>query len=115
VFKNRVLRRILESKKDEVIGSWRKLHNEEPHNLCSSSSIIRMVKSRGDEMVQHVACKGRRGLRIRFWQETQEERDHLEDLDAGGMILIRLILERVDGVVWTGLISLKIGTSGELL
>jgi hypothetical protein len=46
VFKNRVLRRIFGPKRDEVIGGWRKLHNEELHSLYSSPSKIRMVKSR---------------------------------------------------------------------
>jgi hypothetical protein len=46
VFKNRVLRRIFEPKKDEVTGGWRNLHNEVFHNLYSSPSIIRMIKSR---------------------------------------------------------------------
>jgi hypothetical protein len=46
VFENRVLRRIFEPKKDGVTGRWRKLHNEGLHNLCSSPSIIRIIKSR---------------------------------------------------------------------
>jgi hypothetical protein len=46
VFENRVLRRIFGPKRDEVTGGWRKLHNEELHNLFSSPSIIRMIKSR---------------------------------------------------------------------
>jgi hypothetical protein len=46
VFENRVLRRIFGPKRDEVTGGWRKLHNEELHNLYSSLSIIRMDKSR---------------------------------------------------------------------
>jgi hypothetical protein len=46
VSENRVLRRIIEQKRDEVTGVWRKLHNEELHNLYSSPSIIRMVESR---------------------------------------------------------------------
>jgi hypothetical protein len=33
VFENRVLRRIFGAKRDEVTGGWRKLHNEELHNL----------------------------------------------------------------------------------
>jgi hypothetical protein len=37
-----MLRRIFGPKKDEVVGGWRKLHNEESHNLYSSPSIIRM-------------------------------------------------------------------------
>jgi hypothetical protein len=44
VFENRVLRGIFGSKGDEVTGGWRKLHNEELHNLYSSPSIIRIIK-----------------------------------------------------------------------
>jgi hypothetical protein len=46
VFENRVLRKIFGPKRDEVTGEWRKLHNEELHNLYSSPDIIRQVKSR---------------------------------------------------------------------
>jgi hypothetical protein len=45
VFENRVLRRIFGPKRDEVTGDWRKLHNEELHDLFFSPSIIRMIKS----------------------------------------------------------------------
>jgi hypothetical protein len=41
-----VMMRIFEPKMDEVTGGWRKLHNEELHNLYCSPSIIRMIKSR---------------------------------------------------------------------
>jgi hypothetical protein len=41
-----VLRRIFEPKRDEIIGGWRKLHNEELHNLYFSPDIIRIIKSR---------------------------------------------------------------------
>jgi hypothetical protein len=41
-----MLRRIFGLKWDEVIGGWTKLHNEELHNLYSSPSIIRIIKSR---------------------------------------------------------------------
>jgi hypothetical protein len=47
VFENRVLRRIFRLKRNEVKGEWRKLHNEELHNLFSSQDIIRQIKSRG--------------------------------------------------------------------
>jgi hypothetical protein len=46
VFENRVLRRTLGPKRGGMTGGWRKLHNEELHNLYSSPSIIRMIKSR---------------------------------------------------------------------
>jgi hypothetical protein len=39
----------IEPKRDEVAGGWRKLHNEELHNLYSSPSIIRMIKSASQE------------------------------------------------------------------
>jgi hypothetical protein len=44
VFESGVLRRISGPKRDEVMGDWRKLYNEELHNLYSSPSITRMVK-----------------------------------------------------------------------
>jgi hypothetical protein len=49
-----VLRRIFGPKRDEVTGGWRKLHNEELHNLYSSSSIIGMIKSRRMRWAGHV-------------------------------------------------------------
>jgi hypothetical protein len=48
VFENRAMRRICGPKRDEVTGGWRKLHNEELHNLYSSLSIIKMNKGRKD-------------------------------------------------------------------
>jgi hypothetical protein len=58
VFENRVLRRIFVPKRDEVTGEWRKLHNEELHNLYSSPDIIRQVKSRRMRWAGHVARVG---------------------------------------------------------
>jgi hypothetical protein len=46
VFENRVLRKILGHKKDEVTGEWRKLHSEELNDLYSSPNIVRVIKSR---------------------------------------------------------------------
>jgi hypothetical protein len=58
VFENRVLRRIFGLKRDEVTGAWRKLHNEELHDLYSSSSIIRIIKARRMRWVGHIAQMG---------------------------------------------------------
>jgi hypothetical protein len=58
VFENRVLRRISGLKRGEVTGEWRKLHNEELHNLYSSPDIIRQVKSRRMRWAGHVARMG---------------------------------------------------------
>jgi hypothetical protein len=45
-FENRVLRRILQAKRDDITEEWRKLLNEELTDLYSSLSVIRMIKSR---------------------------------------------------------------------
>jgi hypothetical protein len=70
VFENRALRRIFGPKRDEVTRDWRKLHNEELHNLYSSPDIIRQVKrnevggacgthARGEKIVQAFGGKAR--------------------------------------------------------
>jgi hypothetical protein len=58
VFENMMLRRIFGPKRDEVTGDWRKLHNEELHNLYSSPDVIRMIKSRRMSWAGHVARMG---------------------------------------------------------
>jgi hypothetical protein len=58
VFENKVLRRIFGPKRDEVTGEWRKLHNDELHNLYSSPEISRQIKSRRMRWARHVARMG---------------------------------------------------------
>jgi hypothetical protein len=58
VLGNRVLRRILGPKRDEVMGEWRKLFGGELHNLYSSPDIIRQIKSRRMRWAGHVASMG---------------------------------------------------------
>jgi hypothetical protein len=57
VFENRVLRRIFGPKREED-GSWRKLHNDELHNLYSLPNIVRVIKSRRTRWARHVARMG---------------------------------------------------------
>jgi hypothetical protein len=95
VFENRVLRRIFGPRRDKVTGGWRKLHNEELHNLYSPPS----VKSRRMRWAGHVARMGRRGLHIEYWWENQKKRDHWDDQDGGGWTILKWILERADGMV----------------
>jgi len=55
--------RILEPKRGEVTGEWRKLHNEGLNDLYSSTSIVRVIKSRRMRWVGHVARMGeKRGV-----------------------------------------------------
>jgi hypothetical protein len=58
VLENKVLRRIILLRRDEVIRGWRKLHDEELHNLYFSPKIIRMIKSRRMKGAGHVARMG---------------------------------------------------------
>jgi hypothetical protein len=54
-------------------------------------------------------------MHIGFWRQSQKERDQWEVLDVGWRIILKCILGDKFGVVWTGLILLRIGTSGGLL
>jgi hypothetical protein len=72
VFENRVLRRIFKPKRDEVMGGWRKLHNEELHNLYSSPSISRMIKSRRMEWTGHVTRMGEKRNAYRIFAGKAE-------------------------------------------
>jgi hypothetical protein len=63
----------------------------------------------------HVARIGRRGTRIGCWWESPREDGQWEDQDVGGWIILGWMLQRWDGVMWTGLVSLRIGTGVELM
>jgi hypothetical protein len=61
-----------------------KLHNEEIHNLYSSSDIIRKIKSRRITWAGHVACMRDERKCTRFWGESPKERRHSKDQGVGG-------------------------------
>jgi hypothetical protein len=66
VFENRMLRKIFGPKRGEVMGEWRKLHNEELCDLYFSPSIIRIIRSRRMRWAGHVARMGRKRNAYRF-------------------------------------------------
>jgi hypothetical protein len=72
VFENRVLRRIFGPKRDELTGEWRKLHNKELHDLYSSPSIIRIIKSRRMRWAGHVARMGEKRNAYRLLVDKPE-------------------------------------------
>jgi hypothetical protein len=115
VFENRVLRRRFGPKRDEVTGEWRKLHNEKLRNLYSSPSIISIIKSRRMRWAGHVARMGEKRNAYRLLVGKPEGKRLLGRPRRTWLIILGWILERWDGVMWTGLVWLRIWTSGELL
>jgi hypothetical protein len=82
-----ILRTIFGPKMKEVTGGWRKLHNEELHNLHTSSSIIRIIKSGRISGAGHVA-------RVAEKTKTRRKETIRKNLDVGGKIILKLILEK---------------------
>jgi hypothetical protein len=56
-----------------------------------------------------------REMHTKFWSQNLKGRDHVEDLDVDGRIILQCILGTYDGKVWTGFIWLRVGTGGGLL
>jgi hypothetical protein len=74
---NRALRRIFGPKRHEVTADWRKLHDEEFHNLYSSPEIIRPIKSRRMRWAGHVArTTSIRYTRTGFVGKPEKERPY---------------------------------------
>jgi hypothetical protein len=98
-----------------VTGEWRKLHNKELRDLYFSPSIIRIIKSRRMRWAGHVARVGEKRNAYRLLVGKPEGRRPLGRPRRRRWIILGRILERWDGVMWTGLVWLRIGTGGELL
>jgi hypothetical protein len=81
-----VLTRIFSPERDEVTGGWRKLHNDELHNLYYSTNRVRMIKSMKMRWKGHLAIMEKKC--IQNFLEKTEKKTPLEDLDIGGMIIL---------------------------
>jgi len=95
VFENMVLRRIFGPRRDEVMGEWRRLHNEELNDLYSSPNIVQVIKPRKMRWAGHMACVGeeREGCTGSCWG-NQREGDHWGDLGIDGWIILGWISKR---------------------
>jgi hypothetical protein len=87
VFKNRVLRRIFGPKRDEVTREWRRLHNKELNDLCSSPNIVRVIKSRRMRWGGRCGTVGRGEVHTGFWKGDLREGAPLRDPGIDGRIL----------------------------
>jgi hypothetical protein len=102
VFENRMLRRIFGPKRDDVTGEWRKLHDKEFHDLYSSPSVIRIIKSRRMRWAGNVARMGKKRNAYRLLVVKTEGKRPLGRRGHMWVIILGWILERWDGVMWTG-------------
>jgi len=94
VFENGVFRKILEPKRNEVNGKWRKLHNEELNDL--PANIVRVIKLRRMRWAEHVARMGEgRGM---YWVLVgkPEGKRPLGDPGIDGWIILRWIFRKWD-------------------
>ena len=84
-----MLRKVCGSKRDEVTGDWRKLHNDELCEMYSSPNIICVLKWKRMRWVSHMAQMGKRGMQTGFWQGNLKERDKLENQSADGKVILK--------------------------
>jgi hypothetical protein len=78
VFESGALRKVFGPKRDEVAGGWRKLHNEELHNLYSWPNTTRRVKSKRMRWAGHVARMGEKRNEYRILVRRSEGKRLLE-------------------------------------
>jgi hypothetical protein len=107
VFVNRVLRRIFGPKRKEETGEWRKLHNEELHDLYSLPSIIRIIKARRMRWVGCVARMGEKKNAYRLLVGKPKRRRPLGRPRRRWLDNIRIDLVEVGwgDVDWIGLVN----------
>jgi hypothetical protein len=100
-----VLRRIFGPKRDGVKGGWRKLHNEELHNLYSSPSKIGIIKSRRMRWAGHVALMGEKRKVYRLLVRKPEGKRPLGRPRCRSMDNIKIDLLEIglNVVEWIGL------------
>jgi hypothetical protein len=112
VFENRELRKIFGPKREED-GSWRKLHNDEFHNLNSSPNIFRVIKPRRMRWAGHVARMGRGEVFTGFWLRGPKARDHWEDL--GVVVYTRRGYEVPGIILWRDLnVAMRLDRSKDM-
>jgi len=83
----------------ELTAEKRKLYTDEFHDLRFSPNTIRVIKSRTMRWVVHVASMGKKRGTYRVQWKNLNERDHLEDLDVDGRIILKCILKELFGCV----------------
>ena len=97
------MRRIFGSRRDEVTGDWRRLHNEELNDLYCSPNIARVIKSRRMRWARHVARMGEERREYRVLVGKPEGKRPLGRPRRRWVDNIKTISRRCDMGIWTGL------------
>jgi hypothetical protein len=96
-FENTVLRRIFGPKRDGVTEEWRKLHNEELDDLCTSPNIFRMIKSRRMRLAGNGAHMGESRVVYRDLEGKPEGKRPLGRLRSRWEDNIKMNLQEMEG------------------
>jgi hypothetical protein len=104
------MKRIFGPKRDEVIGEFRRLHNEELNDLYFSPNIIRVIKSRRMRYAGHVARMGERGCAYRILVGKPEGKSPFGIPSRRWEDNTKMDLQEVGMGAWTGLLGFRIGT-----
>lgn len=84
-----MLKKIFGPQWKHVIGGWRRLYGEKPHNFYSSPNIITVIKCSTMRWARYLARMRRREMRLSFWWGNMKEGDTLEDLGVDGKITLK--------------------------
>ena len=107
LFENRVLRKIFDPKRDEVIGEWRRLHNKGLYDLYTSPKIIPVIKSQRIRWARHVACMGARRSAYRVLVVRPDGKHPLRRHKRRGRIILKWVFKKWGGEISIGLIWLN--------
>jgi hypothetical protein len=113
VFGNRVLRPVLEPKREEVMGCCRRVRDE-LHKLYAPPDIITSKKLRNMRWTRHVACMRKINMHTEILAETLKGNDQLQNVGIHRSIMLEWILDKSVGKVWTRFIWIMTGTNGGL-
>jgi hypothetical protein len=88
----RVLRRIFGPKREEVVGGWRRLHNEKLLNVSASPNTITLITSRRMKSARHVARMDLKKYAYNILVGKPQRKNTRKDLGVDGRIVLEWIL-----------------------